>query len=119
MPSEESANVAAEANKEVKEDQKTEKSDNKEAAADAAPAATGTAADAAESQNANAATPTAAQPASPPAPPKPVVHKPNFEKDVVYLYQFSRTPVIPSVSAYCLKVETWLRLANIKYEVSG
>lgn len=49
--------------------------------------------------------------------PKLVVHKANFEKDVVYLYQFSRTPVLPSMSPYCLKVETWLRLAGVKYEV--
>lgn len=52
-----------------------------------------------------------------PAPPKVVVHKQNFEKDVVYLYQFSRTPLLPSLSPYCLKVETWLRLAGLKYEV--
>lgn len=45
--------------------------------------------------------------------------KPNFEKDVVYLYQFSRTPTIASVSPFCLKVETWLRLAGLKYEVSN
>ncbi|KAL1502288.1 hypothetical protein ABEB36_007454 [Hypothenemus hampei] len=51
-----------------------------------------------------------------PAPPKVVVHKTNFEKDIVYLYQFSRTPLLPSISPYCLKVETWLRLAGIKYE---
>lgn len=55
--------------------------------------------------------------AEPPAP-KPTVHKANFEKDVVYLYQFSRTPLLPTTSPYCLKVETWLRLAGIKYEVS-
>ncbi|KAJ0183903.1 hypothetical protein K1T71_000326 [Dendrolimus kikuchii] len=48
--------------------------------------------------------------------PKPSVHKINFEKDVVYLYQFTRTPLLPSTSPYCLKVETWLRLAGIKYE---
>ncbi|XP_041987320.1 failed axon connections [Aricia agestis] len=48
--------------------------------------------------------------------PKPNVHKINFEKDIVYLYQFSRTPLLPSISPYCLKVETWLRLAGIKYE---
>lgn len=54
-----------------------------------------------------------------PPPPKVVVHKANFEKDVVYLYQFSRTPLLPSLSPYCLKVETWLRLANLKYEVSN
>lgn len=53
-----------------------------------------------------------------PAPPKVVVHKSNYEKDIVYLYQFSRTPLLPSLSPYCLKVETWLRLAGIKYEVS-
>ncbi|XP_026477171.1 failed axon connections-like [Ctenocephalides felis] len=54
-----------------------------------------------------------------PAPPKVLVHKTNFEKDTVYLYQFSRTPLLPSMSPYCLKVETWLRLAGIKYEVSS
>lgn len=54
-----------------------------------------------------------------PAPPKVVVHKTNYEKDVVYLYQFSRTPLLPSLSPYCLKVETWLRLAGLKYEVSS
>ncbi|XP_023938725.1 failed axon connections [Bicyclus anynana] len=51
-----------------------------------------------------------------PAAPKPNVHKINFEQDLVYLYQFSRTPLLPSTSPYCLKVETWLRLAGIKYE---
>ncbi|KAM3968774.1 failed axon connections [Aphomia sociella] len=51
-----------------------------------------------------------------PPQPKPTVHKINFEKDIVYLYQFTRTPLLPSISPYCLKVETWLRLAGIKYE---
>lgn len=46
------------------------------------------------------------------------VHKTNYEKDIVYLYQFSRTPMIPAISPYCLKVETWLRLNDVKYEVS-
>jgi len=55
---------------------------------------------------------------SAPAPPPPRVHKTDFEKDVVYLYQFCRTPILPSLSPYCLKVETWLRLYNLKYEVS-
>ncbi|XP_055923274.1 failed axon connections isoform X2 [Eupeodes corollae] len=50
------------------------------------------------------------------APPKYNVHKANFEKDVIYLYQFSRTPLLPSLSPYCLKVETWLRMAGLKYE---
>ena len=50
-------------------------------------------------------------------PPPPAVHKKDFEKDVVYLYQFNRTSVIPSMSPYCLKVETWLKLNGIKFEV--
>lgn len=59
-----------------------------------------------------------AAPAPEPPQPKPVVRKTNYEKDIVYLYQFSRTPVVPSLSPYCLKVETWLRLAGLKYEVN-
>lgn len=51
--------------------------------------------------------------------PKITVHKADFEKDIIYLYQFSRTPFLPSLSPYCLKVETWLRLAGLKYEVSS
>lgn len=51
------------------------------------------------------------------APPPPRVHKQDFQKDVVYLYQFCRTPVLPSLSPYCLKVETWLRLTEVQYEV--
>lgn len=50
--------------------------------------------------------------------PKVTVHKADFEKDVVYLYQFSRTPQLPSLSPYCLKTETFLRLTGIKYQVS-
>ena len=53
-----------------------------------------------------------------PAPPKPKVHKKDFEKDTVYLYQFPRSPTIPSLSSYCLKVETFLRVTGIQYEVS-
>ena len=55
--------------------------------------------------------------ASPKKEPKPNVHKHDFERDVVYLYQFPRSPTIPSVSAYCLKVETFLRVTGVKYEV--
>ncbi|XP_015592454.1 failed axon connections [Cephus cinctus] len=51
------------------------------------------------------------------APTKSVsVHKTNYEKDIVYLYQLPRTSTVPSLSPYCLKVETWLRLNGIKYE---
>jgi hypothetical protein len=47
----------------------------------------------------------------------PTVHKLDYEKDIVYLYQFSRCPTIPSASPFCLKVETWLRMNSIQYEV--
>ena len=67
---------------------------------------------------ADKAAPAEAAPAKPEPPVKYNVHRQNFEKDIVYLYQFSRTPVLPSLSPYCLKVETWLRLAGLKYEVS-
>lgn len=59
---------------------------------------------------------TVTPPKSEPLPPKPITHKLNYEKDMIYLYQFSRTPIVPSTSAYCLKVETWLRLIGLKYE---
>lgn len=48
-----------------------------------------------------------------------LVHKTDFEKDLVYLYQLPRSQFLPSLSPYCLKVETWLRLNGIKYEVSN
>lgn len=57
-------------------------------------------------------------PAKEAAPKKLNVFKQNFEKDVVYLYQFARTTSLPSLSPYVLKVETWLRLTGLKYEVS-
>jgi glutathione S-transferase len=53
------------------------------------------------------------EPAPPPPPP---VHKKDFEKDVVYVYQFCRTPTVPSISPACLKLETWLKLNGIKFE---
>lgn len=43
-------------------------------------------------------------------------HKGDYERDLVYLYQFCRCGISPSVSPFCLKVETWLRIAGIKYE---
>jgi glutathione S-transferase len=49
-------------------------------------------------------------------PPVPSVHKKDFEKDIVYLYQFPRCPKLPNISPKCLKVETWLKLHGIKYE---
>lgn len=44
------------------------------------------------------------------------VHKKDFEKDVVYLYQFVRSGAIPSLSACCMKVENWLRMNGVRYE---
>jgi len=74
----------------------------------------------AQADNNQAATPTASVPqqesSSTASPSRPTARKPDYEKDVVYLYQFSRSPLAPSVSPYCLKVEMWLRIAGIKYE---
>jgi hypothetical protein len=39
-------------------------------------------------------------------------------KDVVILHGFSRPRTIPNVSPFVLKVETFLRMSKIKYEVS-
>lgn len=43
--------------------------------------------------------------------------KDDWKTGTVYLYQFQRAKVIPSISPYCLKLETWLRMKNITYEV--
>nr|CAD2159373.1 unnamed protein product [Meloidogyne enterolobii] len=41
---------------------------------------------------------------------------PNWKEDVVYLVIFPRTHSIPSSSPASLKLETWLRMNNIKYQ---
>ena len=47
---------------------------------------------------------------------KPSLQKIDWERDVVYLCQFPLCPSVRSISPFALKLETWLRLANIKYE---
>jgi len=50
-------------------------------------------------------------------PKKPLSHVKDFEEDMVYLFQFTRSPQIPSISPFCLKLESWLKLHGIKYQV--
>merc|ERR1712012_125144 len=49
-------------------------------------------------------------------PKKPLSHVKDFEEDMVYLFQFIRSPQIPSISPFCLKLESWLKLHGIKYQ---
>ena len=44
-------------------------------------------------------------------------HQKDPEEDMVYLFQFQRSPCIPSISPFCLKLESWLKLHGIKYMV--
>ena len=50
-------------------------------------------------------------------PKKPTTHVKEWEEDMVYLFQFTRSPQIPSISPFCLKLESWLKLHGIKYQV--
>ena len=52
-------------------------------------------------------------------PKKPTTHVKDFEEDMVYLFQFTRSPQIPSISPFCLKLESWLKLHGIKYQVGN
>lgn len=40
----------------------------------------------------------------------------DWKQDTVYLVQFPRARCVPSISSYCLKLETWLRMAGLQYE---
>jgi len=40
----------------------------------------------------------------------------DWEKDLVYLIQFPRAGSVPSLSPFALKMETWLRMADIPYK---
>jgi hypothetical protein len=42
-----------------------------------------------------------------------------YPKDVVILHQFPRGPRAPSASPFPIKLETWLRMAGIKYQVKN
>jgi hypothetical protein len=46
---------------------------------------------------------------------KPVVKE--QPKDTVILYQFPRAMYTPSLSPFALKLETWCRAADVKYQV--
>ncbi|CAD6197814.1 unnamed protein product [Caenorhabditis auriculariae] len=48
---------------------------------------------------------------------EPVIHKKDYKKDVVYLYQYPRHAEVRSISPFCLKVEAFLRVYKIPHEV--
>uniref|UniRef100_A0A1I7YZT9 Failed axon connections homolog n=1 Tax=Steinernema glaseri TaxID=37863 RepID=A0A1I7YZT9_9BILA len=48
--------------------------------------------------------------------PRSIPYKKDFQKGIVYLYQFPRSSAVPSLSPFCLKLETWLRMADVPYE---
>ena len=49
-------------------------------------------------------------------PPQIRLLKQGWERDVVYLCQFPLVPSVRTISPFSLKLETWLRVAGVKYE---
>ena len=49
---------------------------------------------------------------------KKIKSESKFSKYTIILHQYSRGLRAPSLSPYALKLETWLRIANISYEVA-
>ncbi|PAV86430.1 hypothetical protein WR25_24465 [Diploscapter pachys] len=47
----------------------------------------------------------------------PKLNVENWKKDVVYLFQFPRITTAPNLSPFCLKIESMLRVYNIKHEI--
>lgn len=47
---------------------------------------------------------------------KKIVQK-ELPKDTVIIYQFPRNYLVPSLSPFSLKLETWCRASGIKYQV--
>ncbi|GMR45776.1 hypothetical protein PMAYCL1PPCAC_15971, partial [Pristionchus mayeri] len=48
---------------------------------------------------------------------KPIeLQQKDFKKDVVYFFQFPGSPTASSSSPFCIKIESFLRLHNIKFE---
>ncbi|CAL2044621.1 unnamed protein product [Caenorhabditis brenneri] len=48
--------------------------------------------------------------------PKPAIHKTDYKKDTVYLYQFKRLKNCPNMSPFCMKLEILCRVYNIPHE---
>ena len=42
----------------------------------------------------------------------------GYPKDVVILHQFKTSETMPSFSSFCLKMETWLKMCGIPYQVT-
>lgn len=51
-----------------------------------------------------------------PAKPAARLMQPHWQQDMVYLCQFPLCPSVRTISPFALKLETWLRLAGVKYE---